>query len=216
MKSYSLVGLCLIVLSGVISCQSAQIREKRSRLQKSAHSLKTVKVIADDPKTVRPKPQWGPQEKILAATLKAQEPSEALQEIKAVQKENRSETQALLMNTSSVPTERIPSSVPESAKSVQPQRQFLKGFASHRLTIEDLSKRQDKVFAALDQAIQRSSGLRLQTYMVQPGQSLQIISLDLYLTTRRWPEIYLLNRTQLKSWNTVHAGQKLKVIAPNP
>lgn len=206
-----------MVLSSVISCQSTQIREKQARLKKSAQSLKTVKVIAEDPKIVRPKPQWGPQEKILAATLKAEEPVKALEEVKAVRKEYQvRDVQTLMTKPSPAPTARIPSAVPERAKTVEPQRQFLKGFASHRLTIQDLSTRQDEVFAALDKAIQLSSEIQLSTYLVQPGQSLQSISFDLYSTTRRWPEIFLLNRTQLQTWNTVRPGQELKVVSPQP
>lgn len=213
----SLVALTLSLLGTVVSCQSTQIREKKARLQKSTQSLKVVKVLVDDPKTERPQSKWGPEEKILAATLKAEEPAKALEEIKAVQKEHQVESiQALLAKTNPAPRARIPSAIPESTKTLEPQRQFLKGFASHRLTIQDLSTKQDEVFAALEKAIQRSPDLQLSTYLVRSGQSLQKISFELYSTTRRWPEIFLLNRAQLQTWNTVRPGQELKVVAPRP
>lgn len=229
-----LIVLCCLLVT-CVSCQSTQLREKKARLQKSTNSLKAVTALAQNPKTPRPKPQWGPEEKILAATLKAEEPAQALAEVKEVQQTYQVKNlQAVLIpraesqnprpqRSLQIPkpetarktaTVRVPSAVDEEAKNLEPRRIFLKGFASHRLTIQDLTQRQDFVFAQLDATLKRTTDIKFTTYLVRQGQSLQSVSRDLYHTTRRWPEIFLLNRNALRSWDNLKPGQELKVVSP--
>jgi nucleoid-associated protein YgaU len=50
-----------------------------------------------------------------------------------------------------------------------------------------------------------------ETYVVQPGDSLSKIAKEKLGDAARWPEIFELNKDQIKDPNLIHVGQKLRL-----
>jgi nucleoid-associated protein YgaU len=55
------------------------------------------------------------------------------------------------------------------------------------------------------------SSKEAKTYVVQPGDSLSKIAKELLGDAARWPEIFELNKDQIKDPNLIHVGQELRL-----
>ncbi len=94
-------------------------------------------------------------------------------------------------------------------------RLFLKGFPSHRLTKNDVTRNLDSFKIKLSKVVNSdSSSYKLIEYTVKPDETLMSISNKLYNTHRRWLEIYLLNSDKIKNWDAIDTNLVLQVVEP--
>jgi nucleoid-associated protein YgaU len=70
---------------------------------------------------------------------------------------------------------------------------------------QDVQGAVDKVLA------QRAAKKKEKTYVVQPGDSLSKIAKEKLGDAARWPEIFELNKDQIKDPNLIHVGQELRL-----
>jgi nucleoid-associated protein YgaU len=57
----------------------------------------------------------------------------------------------------------------------------------------------------------RAAKKKEETYVVQPGDSLSKIAKEILGDAARWPEIFELNKDQIKDPNLIHVGQELRL-----
>ncbi|MBN1814177.1 MAG: LysM peptidoglycan-binding domain-containing protein [Anaerolineae bacterium] len=57
----------------------------------------------------------------------------------------------------------------------------------------------------------RAAKQKAETYVVKPGDSLSKIAKELLGDAARWPEIFELNKDQIKDPNLIHVGQELRL-----
>jgi hypothetical protein len=99
----------------------------------------------------------------------------------------------------------------------QIKRVFLAEFKTHQITTQELAQNKEQLADALERFYRiRSHRFEPREYNVRRGQTLQIISRELYATTRRWPELYLLNHQQMTDWNSLAANQSLRYFLERP
>ncbi|MBN1976586.1 MAG: LysM peptidoglycan-binding domain-containing protein [Anaerolineae bacterium] len=67
-----------------------------------------------------------------------------------------------------------------------------------------------EVQAAIKAARQKTEE-KEKTYVVQPGDSLSKIAKELLGDAARWPEIFELNKDQIKDPNLIQVGQELRI-----
>ncbi len=70
---------------------------------------------------------------------------------------------------------------------------------------ESMQDAMDKVMA------KRAAEKQEETYVVKPGDSLSKIAKELLGDAARWPEIFELNKDQIKDPNLIHVGQELRL-----
>lgn len=87
---------------------------------------------------------------------------------------------------------------------------FLKKFKTHQITRNKLKKDEKSLSKRIDKFYRNNSNFQSVTVRVKDGDTLQSISHDLYFTTRRWPELYLLNRDVLSTWDRVEPNMQIK------
>ncbi len=65
--------------------------------------------------------------------------------------------------------------------------------------------------AAEKVAAKKAAEKKEETYVVQPGDSLSKIAKEKLGDAARWPEIFELNKDQIKDPNLIHVGQELRL-----
>jgi nucleoid-associated protein YgaU len=70
---------------------------------------------------------------------------------------------------------------------------------------ESMQDAADRVMA------KRAAKKKEETYVVQPGDSLSKIAKEILGDAARWPEIFELNKDQIKDPNLIHVGQELRL-----
>jgi nucleoid-associated protein YgaU len=75
---------------------------------------------------------------------------------------------------------------------------------------DDISHLPPEVQAAIKAARQKTEE-KEKTYVVQPGDSLSKIAKELLGDAARWPEIFELNKDQIKDPNLIQVGQELRI-----
>ena len=70
---------------------------------------------------------------------------------------------------------------------------------------------QESMQDAVDKVMARRAAKKTETYVVQPGDSLSKIAKELLGDAARWPEIFELNKDQIKDPNLIHVGQELRI-----
>lgn len=88
--------------------------------------------------------------------------------------------------------------------------QFLRGFRTHQISFLQLQRNELVLAEKLNRFFAENNDYRPTSVLVKEGDTLQSISYNLYYTTRRWPELYLLNREILDSWDQVEPTMKLR------
>jgi nucleoid-associated protein YgaU len=69
----------------------------------------------------------------------------------------------------------------------------------------------DSVQDAVEKAMARATEKKEETYVVKPGDSLSKIAKEILGDAARWPEIFELNKDQIKDPNLIHVGQELRL-----
>jgi nucleoid-associated protein YgaU len=77
----------------------------------------------------------------------------------------------------------------------------------------EAAKREAQLRAAQERAAKARelAAAKKRTYVVQPGDSLSKIAKEELGDASRWPEIFELNKDQIKDPNLIHTGQELKM-----
>ena len=71
---------------------------------------------------------------------------------------------------------------------------------------------QESVRATMDKVMgKKAVQQEAKTYVVQPGDSLSKIAKELLGDAARWPEIFELNKDQIKDPNLIRVGQELRI-----
>lgn len=84
-----------------------------------------------------------------------------------------------------------------------PEAQFLTGLKTHLINAEQIRKNEKKLAQNVEDFYRNRSDFKRISIVVKQGDTLQSISYRLYLTARRWPELYLLNRHIFDTWDTI-------------
>jgi nucleoid-associated protein YgaU len=90
--------------------------------------------------------------------------------------------------------------------------------AARQKTEEKKAEKDDKAISHLPPEVQAAIKAARQkteekekTYVVQPGDSLSKIAKELLGDAARWPEIFELNKDQIKDPNLIQVGQELRI-----
>jgi nucleoid-associated protein YgaU len=78
------------------------------------------------------------------------------------------------------------------------------------------AKRRPGIPESMQDAVEKAMAKRAtekkeKTYVVQPGDSLSKIAKELLGDAARWPEIFELNKDQIKDPNLIQVGQELRI-----
>lgn len=92
-----------------------------------------------------------------------------------------------------------------------PLHPALKRIQSSRMKISSIDADPEKYEGQIERSYKDMGGVEIVDYKIVPGDTLAVISLRIFGTSLRWPELWLLNREEVHAFDVLFPGHVIKV-----
>lgn len=202
---------CCVLAIFLASCQSAKVDED-SGLIDPVSVQETTEVSGTVVPPTLPAPQTSPSSETHPKVVEPQKKSEMRFEKTSEKKLQRASEKKIAQRDSPKLAKKA------DQKSISPThaatKSFFRAYPLQRKLKNEIQENKERYKAELLKVIQAKK-IQLTSHKTSKGESLQSISEKLYGTTRRWPEIYILNYPVLDNYDRLPVGMDLQVIQPD-